>query len=100
MVICALVLRPSVAVGTGGDFVAKVKRGRTTEGVAAPESGAGRAEGESRRAALKRFGRYAVAAPAAIVLLDPRTGHALGSKNKNRNRGGGGHYGLPAKFPT
>ena len=81
--------------------MAKADRDRTTEKIAAREGGTDRGDGESRRTALKRFGRYAAAAPAAIVLLDPRTGHALGSKNKNRNkRGGGGHYGLPGKFPA
>jgi hypothetical protein len=31
---------------------------------------------ESRREALKTFGRYAAAAPAAMLLLDPRSGQA------------------------
>ena len=49
--------------------------------------------GEARRAALKRFGRYAAAAPAAMVLLDAHDSHAGGSKSrgrgsKGRRRGG------------
>jgi hypothetical protein len=31
---------------------------------------------QSRREVLKRFGRYAAAAPATMVLLDPRSGRA------------------------
>ena len=38
---------------------------------------------ETRREALKRFGRYAAAAPTAMLLLDPRQGHAYGNGNGN-----------------
>ena len=31
---------------------------------------------QSRREALKRFGRYAAVAPTAMLLLSPRSGHA------------------------
>ena len=31
---------------------------------------------QSRREALKKFGRYAAAAPTAMVLLEPRESHA------------------------
>lgn len=44
---------------------------------------------QSRREALKKFGRYAAAAPVAMVLLMPDEGHA------DRRRGrevGGRHY--------
>ncbi len=50
---------------------------------------------QSRREALKRFGRYAAAAPAAMVLLQPRASHAGGRRIIRwvRGRGkGGGHY--------
>jgi hypothetical protein len=60
------------------------------------------ATNQSRREALKRFGRYAAAAPAAMVLLQPRASHAGksgGRGNSSRGRGwvrgpgkGGGHY--------
>ena len=46
---------------------------------------------ESRRDALKRFGRYAAAAPAVMVLLEPREGHA--GKGKGRGWGKGGRWG-------
>jgi hypothetical protein len=62
---------------------------------------------QSRREALKRFGRYAAAAPAAMVLLEPRAsqaGRGLGrgvgfgrgwgfgrGGNQGRGRGKGGH---------
>jgi hypothetical protein len=55
---------------------------------------------QSRREALKKFGRYAAAAPTAMVLLQPRESHA-GKKNrggkshrggKSRRKGGNNHY--------
>jgi hypothetical protein len=49
----------------------------------------GRAVDQSRREALKRFGRYAAAAPTAMVLLQPRDGHA-GSKGRGRSKGSNG----------
>jgi hypothetical protein len=33
-------------------------------------------DNEARREALKRFSRYAAVAPAVMLLLDPRSGHA------------------------
>ena len=57
------------------------------------------ATNQSRREALKRFGRYAAAAPAAMVLLQPRASHAGRGRGNSRGRGwvrgpgkGGGHY--------
>ena len=58
---------------------------------------------ETRREALKRFGRYAAAAPTAMLLLDPRPGRAhhrawhnppgpLNPNNPNNGRGNGGGY--------
>ena len=35
---------------------------------------------ESRREALKRFAQYAAVAPSAMVLLEPREGHAQGRR--------------------
>ena len=46
---------------------------------------------QSRREALKRFGRYAAAAPAVIVLLQPSVGHA--GRGKGRGWGKGGKWG-------
>ena len=43
---------------------------------------------QSRREALKRFGRYAAAAPTAMILLQPRDGYAGRGKGKGRGRGG------------
>ena len=52
---------------------------------------------EARRAALKRFGRFAAAAPAAMVLLDAHDSHAGGRKGwgwgrRGRSRGRGGYH--------
>ena len=51
---------------------------------------------QSRREALKKFGRYAAAAPTAMVLLEPRESLAgKGKKSKRDKRGKGGgrsHY--------
>jgi hypothetical protein len=49
------------------------------------------ATSHSRREALKRFGRYAAAAPAVMVLLEPSVGHA--GKGKGRGWGKGGRWG-------
>lgn len=46
----------------------------------------GGAANRSRREALKKFGRYAAAAPTAMVLLQPRDGHAA---RKGNGRGNG-----------
>jgi hypothetical protein len=50
---------------------------------------------QSRREALKKFGRYAAAAPTAMVLLEPREGHAGKKKSKGKKgkgwKGGGGY---------
>jgi hypothetical protein len=53
---------------------------------------------QSRREALKKFGRYAAVAPTVMVLLEPRESHAgkgkgrgWGKGGKWRN-GGGSHY--------
>ncbi len=54
---------------------------------------AGTDAGEARRAALKRFGRYAAAAPAAMVLLDAHDSHAGGRKSSFRGYGPRGHGG-------
>jgi len=43
---------------------------------------------QSRREALKRFGRYAAAAPTAMVLLQPTHSYA-GKKGRSRGRGRG-----------
>jgi hypothetical protein len=60
----------------------------------------GGATNQSRREALKKFGRYAAAAPAAMILLQPRQSHA-GQRHGHgrghrwgRGRGGegGSHY--------
>jgi hypothetical protein len=53
------------------------------------------ASGQSRREALKRFGRYAAAAPTAMVLLEPREGHA--GKGNGRGRGNGRGWGNGGK---
>lgn len=56
---------------------------------------------QSRREALKRFGRYAAAAPAVMVLLEPRASHAgkgngrgwgKGGKGRGWGKGGGSNY--------
>jgi hypothetical protein len=59
---------------------------------------------QSRREALKKFGRYAAVAPAAMMLLEPREGHAGkksifgrgkilgGGKGRGRGKGRNGHY--------
>ena len=49
---------------------------------------------QSRREALKKFGRYAAAAPTAMVLLQPSESHAgKGKKSKPGKRGkGSSHY--------
>lgn len=57
------------------------------------KSQAGTDTGEARRAALKRFGRYAAAAPAAMVLLDAHESHAGGRKSFGRGYGPRGHGG-------
>ena len=61
----------------------------------------GRPASQSRREALKKFGRYAAAAPTAMVLLESRESHA-GKRNGRgggrkgrgggRGRGGDSHY--------
>jgi hypothetical protein len=40
-----------------------------------PSEQAGQPASEARREALKTFGRYAAAAPTAMLLLGPRLGH-------------------------
>jgi hypothetical protein len=55
---------------------------------------------QSRREALKKFGRYAAIAPTVMVLLEPRESHAGKGKGRGRGwgkggkwrNGGGGHY--------
>jgi hypothetical protein len=44
---------------------------------------------QSRREALKVFGRYAAAAPAAMVLLQARESHAGKAKGRGKGRGKG-----------
>jgi hypothetical protein len=51
---------------------------------------------QSRREALKRFGRYAAAAPAAMILLQAREGHA--GKGKGGGWGKGGKWGKCGKW--
>lgn len=41
---------------------------------------------EDRREALKRFGRYAAAAPTAMLLLEPQRGHAQELLRRRRRR--------------
>jgi hypothetical protein len=43
---------------------------------------------QSRREALKKFGRYAAVAPTVMVLLEPRESHA--GKGRGRGWGKGG----------
>lgn len=43
---------------------------------------------QTRREALKKFGRYAAAAPAAMVLLQPRASDAHGHHWRRRHRHG------------
>ncbi len=58
------------------------------------------ATNQTRREALKKFGRYAAVAPTAMVLLQPSEGHA-GWRRRGRGRGwgllrrlgGGGRWG-------
>ena len=60
----------------------------------------GGASNQSRREALKKFGRYAAAAPAAMILLQPRQSHARRRHGygrghgwgRGRGREGGSHY--------
>ena len=49
---------------------------------------------DSRREALKRFARYAAAAPTTMVLLQPSESYAGPQKKakKPKGRKGGGHY--------
>jgi hypothetical protein len=42
---------------------------------------------QSRREALKKFGRYAAAAPTAMVLLEPRESHAAKPKKGKKPKG-------------
>jgi hypothetical protein len=42
---------------------------------------------QSRREALKRFGRYAAAVPTAMVLLQPRDSFAGKGKGKGKGKG-------------
>ena len=44
---------------------------------------------QSRRQALKKFGRYAAVAPTVMVLLEPSEGHARKGRGKGRGRGRG-----------
>jgi hypothetical protein len=45
---------------------------------------------QSRREALKRFGRYAAAAPTTMLLLEPREGHAGRGNRRGGGKGGKG----------
>jgi hypothetical protein len=54
------------------------------------------ATNQSRREALKRFGRYAAAAPTAMILLQPREGHAR--KGNGRGSGTGSKWGKGGKW--
>jgi hypothetical protein len=47
---------------------------------------------DSRREALKRFARYAAAAPTTMVLLQASKGHAAPRKPKKPPKKGGPHY--------
>jgi hypothetical protein len=49
---------------------------------------------DSRREALKRFARYAAAAPTTMVLLQPSESYAGPKKKAKKPKGkrGGGHY--------
>ena len=51
---------------------------------------------QSRREALKKFGRYAAAAPTVMVLLEPREGHARKGKGQGSRTGQRGKGGDPA----
>lgn len=42
----------------------------------------------SRREALKRFGRYAAAAPTVVMLLQPSEGHARQGNGRGWGKGG------------
>ena len=55
-----------------------------------PAERSGGGEDGTRREALKRFGRYAAAAPTAMLLLDPRRAHAANSGRRNGNGKGKG----------
>jgi hypothetical protein len=48
---------------------------------------------QSRREALKKFGRYAAVAPTVMVLLEPRESHARKGKGRGRGWGKGGRPG-------
>jgi hypothetical protein len=48
---------------------------------------------QSRREALKKFGRFAAVAPTTVVLLDPRQGSAR--PGNGRGWGRGGRWGQP-----
>lgn len=53
------------------------------------------ATNQSRREALRVFGRYAAAAPAAMVLLQPHESHAKAKRRRKRRgkgKGKGWHY--------
>jgi hypothetical protein len=58
-----------------------------TKGVPTTESG----RNESRRETLKRFGRYAAAAPTVMMLLKPRSADAH-HKPWHTGGGGGGYW--------
>jgi hypothetical protein len=49
---------------------------------------AARTDNEARREALKKFGRHAAVAPAVMLLLDPRSGHAYPDSQGNQNQNG------------
>ena len=55
-----------------------------------PAEWTGGGEIETRREALKRFGRYAAIAPTTMLLLDPRQGHAYGPGGGTGGSKGGG----------
>ena len=47
---------------------------------------------QSRREALKKFGRYAAVASTAMVLLQPRDSYAGKSRGDKGRKGGDSHY--------
>jgi hypothetical protein len=49
---------------------------------------------QSRREALKRFGRYAAIAPTAMILLQSRESLAHGGWRRGWGRGGRKHHGF------
>jgi hypothetical protein len=62
------------------------------------DNGSGDTAVQSRREALKKFGRYAALAPTAMVLLQPRETLAKNSKSGGGGKGGKKGHGFDPHY--